>query len=85
VLDRAVRGSILCDGRLIHELEALPQGARLDVHCREFLELEADDGGALLIGLEGAEPVRAGTDGVPLVRYRIEASSRKRDSAGGTP
>jgi cytoskeletal protein RodZ len=84
VVDRPVRGSITCDGTLVHSLESLPQGAMLDVHCRETLVLDADDAGALRVGVDGAAPVRLGGDGTPLIGHRIVAAS-ERAPGGGTP
>jgi transcriptional regulator with XRE-family HTH domain len=84
VIDRPVRGSITCDGRLVHSLESLPQGALLDVNCRELLVLDADDAGALRVGVNGAAPVRLGEDGTPLSGRRIAAGG-EREPSGGTP
>ena len=85
VLERAVRGSIFCDGKLAHDLESLSPGARIEVRCPGILEVDADDGGALRIGVDGADPVRVGADGNPLVKHRVEAAAKTRESAGGTP
>jgi cytoskeleton protein RodZ len=76
VVDRPVKGSVACDGRVVHTLESLPQGALLNVNCREALVLDADDAGALRVGVDGGTPVRLGEDGTPLVRHRIAALDR---------
>jgi cytoskeletal protein RodZ len=81
---RSVKGSITCDGRVVHALESLPEGALVDVRCREALVLDADDAGAIRVGIDGADPVRLGADGTPLKNYRVEAA-RKPEPAGGTP
>ncbi len=73
VLDRPVRGTIVCDGRLVHLLESLPPGALVDIQCREDLLLDADDAGALRVGVGGAEPAPLGAAGTPLAHHRIAA------------
>jgi cytoskeleton protein RodZ len=84
IVDRPVHGSITCDGRVVHVLDALPQGALLNVNCREVLVLDADDAGALSVGVDGGTPVRLGEDGSPLSGHRIVAPS-ERAPAGGVP
>lgn len=70
-VDRATRGSINCDNRRIQTLRGVDPGTLLRFSCSSFLVVDADDGGALLVGAGGAARVPLGADGVPVEGLRV--------------
>ena len=74
VVDRPVSGSLNCDNRRIEMLDGLRVGTVLQLECRRFLMVNADDGGAVRLGLSGEPPVALVPDGEPLDNYGIYPS-----------
>jgi hypothetical protein len=70
-LVRPTTGTLNCDNTRIEKLDGLAVGARLDFQCRNFLIIDARDGGALRLTIRGAPAVAAGPDGQPLVAHTI--------------
>ncbi len=83
VLVRATGGAVRCDESEATPLGTVAVGGAVDLRCREFLEVQADDGGALRVGLDGAEPGPVGPDGTPLYALRIRKPSGRTPPAGG--
>jgi transcriptional regulator with XRE-family HTH domain len=75
VLRRATGGRVNCDNRRVEILDGIPAGTELSFRCESFLLIDAQDGGAVLLGLGSSTPVPLGSDGVP-VRGRRLVSSR---------
>jgi len=71
VLDRSTSGRLNCDNQRVEVLDGLPAGTVLDLRCRKYLVLDADDGGGVRVGIGGAPPAPLVADGVPLNGYRI--------------
>jgi len=71
ILERATTGKINCDNRRVTILEGLPTGTTLDFECRNFLVIDAADGGALRLGMYENEPASLGADGEPVTNFRI--------------
>jgi cytoskeletal protein RodZ len=74
IVDRPVSGSLNCDNRRIEMLDGLRVGTVLQLECRRFLMVNADDGGAVRLGLSGGPPVALVPDGKPLDNHGIYPS-----------
>ncbi len=81
LIARSTSGIVRCDGRLVGALDALPEGKTLDVHCAGALVFDVDDGGAVRVGINGAEPVALGADGMPLHDHRVGPSVEGQNGA----
>jgi len=83
LLTRSTQGRLNCDNRRVEILDGLAEGTEMVFRCREFLLVDALDGGAVLVQPEGSEATPLGPDGLPVVgRYIVPAKPR---SSGGTP
>jgi hypothetical protein len=83
VLARPTQGRVNCDNRRVEILDGLAEGTGMVFRCREFLLVDALDGGAVLVQPEGSEATPLGPDGLPVVgRYVVPAEPR---SGGGEP
>lgn len=83
VLTRPTQGRVNCDNRRVEILDGLAAGTGMVFRCREFLLVDALDGGAVLVQPEGSEATPLGPDGLPVVgRYVVPA---KPQSGGGEP
>jgi hypothetical protein len=83
VLRRPTQGRVNCDNRRVEILDGLAEGTGMVFRCREFLLVDALDGGAVLVQPEGSEGTPLGPDGLPVVgRYVVPAKPR---SGGGEP
>ena len=71
VLARPVQGRVRCDEGQPQSLDGVASGATLELVCLESLEVDADDGGAVLVGFDGRSPEPAGADGAPLSGHRV--------------
>jgi cytoskeletal protein RodZ len=83
VLARSTQGRLNCDNKRVEILDGLAEGTEMVFRCREFLLVDALDGGAVLVQPEGFEATPLGPDGLPVVgRYVVPARPR---SSGGEP
>jgi cytoskeletal protein RodZ len=78
VIERETTGRLNCDGRQVEMLDGMPPGTALEMECRSYLVLDADDGGGVRLGLAGATPVALVADGVPLREPRHEPGREPR-------
>ncbi len=83
VVDRPVDGAITCDGETVLALRDLEAGVPRDVSCAGALALDATDGGAVRVGVDGAEPAPSGPDGAPLSGFRLRAEPRTAEPESG--
>ena len=67
VLQRATAGRLNCDNRRVEVLDGMAVGTELVFTCRDFLRVDALDGGALLLQRGRAEAASLAPDGVPVV------------------
>jgi len=81
-IDRPTDGRLNCDNAQIEFLNGMPAGSRLELTCRRFLIVDADDGGALRIAWPGREPAGVAADGEALAGHRIDVPAR--DQPAGT-
>ena len=83
VLTRPTQGRLNCDNRRVEILDGMATGTAMVFRCREFLLVDALDGGAVMVQPEGSEATPLGPDGLPVVgRYLVPARPR---SSGGEP
>lgn len=83
VLTRPTQGRLNCDNRRVEILDRLAADTEMVFRCREFLLVDALDGGAVMVQPEGSEATPLGPDGLPVVgRYVVPARPR---SSGGEP
>ncbi len=75
-LARPTNGRLNCDNRQVELLDRMAAGITLGFRCDHFLLIDADDGGALLIKIGGAEPTPLANDGIPLRQHRLTPESR---------
>jgi cytoskeletal protein RodZ len=72
VLQRPTQGRLNCDNRRVEILDGMSVGSELVFTCREFLRVDALDGGALLVQRGRDEAESLAPDGVPVVsRYLV--------------
>ena len=72
VLRRPTQGRLNCDNRRVEILDGLTVGTELVFRCRRFLQVDALDGGALLVQQGHSPAASLGGDGVPVMsRYRV--------------
>jgi cytoskeleton protein RodZ len=77
VLTRSTQGRLNCDNRRVEILDGLAEGTAMVFRCREFLLVDALDGGAVVVQPEGSEATPLGPDGLPVVgRYVVPAKPR---------
>ena len=82
-ITRATGGRINCDNRQIEVLSGIRPGTRLELRCERFVIVDADDGGAVKMGLAGRPAVVLGRDGEPIRGYRIYRSQLPTPGASG--
>jgi cytoskeletal protein RodZ len=83
LLTRPTQGRLNCDNRRVEILDGLAADTEMVFRCREFLLVDALDGGAVMVQPEGSEATPLGPDGLPVVgRYVVPARPR---SSGGEP
>jgi len=83
LLARPTQGRLNCDNRRVEILDGLAANTEMVFRCREFLLVDALDGGAVMVQPEGSEATPLGPDGLPVVgRYVVPARPR---SSGGEP
>jgi len=83
LLARPTQGRLNCDNRRVEILDGLAADTEMVFRCREFLLVDALDGGAVMVQPEGSEATPLGPDGLPVVgRYVVPARPR---SSGGEP
>lgn len=82
VLARATRGSVRCDDGEATAFDAVAVGGAVDLRCREYLEVRADDAGAVRVGLDGAAPAPVGADGAAVYGLRIRRTAVPSPSGG---
>jgi len=83
LLARPTQGRLNCDNRRVEILDDLAANTEMVFRCREFLLVDALDGGAVMVQPEGSEATPLGPDGLPVVgRYLVPARPR---SSGGEP
>jgi len=77
IVVRSTPGTLNCDDRERRDLGALLPGAELMLRCGSFLVVDAEDGGAIRLGIGGASPETLGPDGQPVRGHRIDAAPGK--------
>jgi hypothetical protein len=82
IVVRKTPGSLNCDDRERRDLGEMLPGAELVLRCGSFLVVDAEDGGAIRLGIGGAFPETLGPDGQPVRGHRIDAAPAK-PAAGG--
>ena len=82
VMVRGTHGTLNCDDRERHDLGGLQPGAELILRCGSFLVVDAEDGGAIRLGIGGASPETLGPDGQPVRGHRIDAAAGKPATPG---
>jgi transcriptional regulator with XRE-family HTH domain len=85
VMVRPTQGALNCDDRERRSLDGLPGGAGFTMTCKSFLLVDAEDGGAVRLGIDGAPPVTLGPDGQPVRGHRIEPQHGHEAKAGSAP
>jgi|GEM_PF-374715 len=65
---RSTGGRLNCDNRQVEILDGIASGATLSLRCERFLIIDADDGGAVRVSLDGAPPAPLGEAGEKIHR-----------------
>jgi len=71
VLRRPTQGRLNCDNRRVEILDGMSEGTELVFTCRDFLLVDALDGGALLVQRGRAEAASLAPDGVPVLSRKL--------------
>jgi cytoskeletal protein RodZ len=79
-LQRSTSGRVNCDNRRVETLDGLAAGTRMSFECRRFLLIDAEDGGALLLGLGGDDPEPLGEDGVRIQGHHVAPAPEPREA-----
>jgi len=79
-LERPTSGRVNCDNRRVETLDGLAAGTRMSFECRRFLLIDAEDGGALLLGLGGDDPEPLGEDGVRIQGHHVAPAPEPREA-----
>jgi cytoskeletal protein RodZ len=79
-LERPTSGRVNCDNRRVETLDGLAAGTRMSFECRRFLLIDAEDGGALLLGLGDADPEPLAEDGVRVQGHHVAPPPEPREA-----
>ena len=75
IVVRPTSGRVVCDRR-VEMLDGRPAGRELRLSCSSVLVVDAEDGGAVHVGIDGQPPVRVGPDRQPVRGRDLLAVSR---------
>src|SRR5262245_6912940 len=84
IVVRRTPGTLNCDDRERRDLGELLPGAELILRCGSFLVVDAEDGGAIRLGIGGASPETPGPDRQPVRGHRIDAATPAKPAAKGS-
>jgi hypothetical protein len=85
IVVRRTSGTLSCDDRERRDLGPLLPGAEILMRCGAYLVVDAEDGGAIRLGIGGASPETLGPDGQPVRAHRIEGPRSSAPAAKGAP